>query len=906
MTSTAAVFNENYYLTNNADVVLAISQGQFADALNHYNTFGGKELRQPNATFNPSYYAINNADVLSAVSAGGFANVFAHYQEFGETESRAPSTSFAGFDSATYLAANTDVAAAVTAGQFASALDHFITFGQNETRTGSGVTADASTGTAGQSFSLTTGADVAGETSAINGTLSSDFRFTDTANETITGGLGTLGATDILVDGSTTDTDVLNVEASATTGTFTAANIETINFTAAAGTPILDMTNVSGTTAIKVTGNVNSSIEEINTQSKQPEITVENYGRILTINAEQLSGTAALSTAETINVTLSGATHGSSAATRTNVTLTADAGTGTLETLNITSGGSAANAFTLDATNANVTMSTVNFLGAQDLTTRTTHAEVTGLTLDASGSTATSNSIRVDKAGTTTAATNANLWSGFDDILMVDSTAPAVGGDSASLTGLKSGQQVTLGDDFNATTLAFSGVSGSSDSATLVMDNETASTDLDVASVDIQNVESITINSSGNVTTSTTVQNLLDDFTGDATTITVTGETSLNLDLNIDAPSSGSRSVTVDASANTAFVDIAGATQASVSYSMTGTAGNDTLTLNNSGGTLNGGAGNDTLVGGSGNDTITTGDGTNSVTMSAGTDTITVGAGVDTLTVGAAAVTAAAQVTTIQPLGMDSGTLIVTVNGQLYQEAYATSADATAAAFVASNAAAILADTGVTVVKTADGADDILTFTGAAAGTAFVTSNSYSDASVPESGTTITIAGVAGVTTNTTVSGFSTGSTDDIIAIGVAAVNGTTGIVNLTGFDGANVSNGDAVVLLDYTSGAAISSATTGQNLIKVAYSNTINAFSDVSTAIDADNITAEANVTDDDVIAMAFYDADAGNVEIGFLRQDQTQAALDDNLEFVEVATMAMTITEYNALSASNFSFVA
>jgi hypothetical protein len=328
--------------------------------------------------------------------------------------------------------------------------------------------------------------------------------------------------------------------------------------------------------------------------------------------------------------------------------------------------------------------------------------------------------------------------------------------------------------------------------------------------------------------------------------------------------------------------------------------------LNNSGGTLVGGAGNDTLVGGSGNDTISTGDGTNSVTMSAGTDTITVGAGVDTLTVGAAAVTASAQVTPIQPAGMDSGTLIVTVNGQLYQEAYATSADATAAAFVASNAAAILADTGVTVVKTADGADDILTFTGAAAGTAFVTSNSYSDASVPESGTTITIAGVAGVTTNTTVSGFSTGSTDDIIAIGVAAVNGTTGIVNLTGFDGANVSNGDAVVLLDYTSGAAISSATTGQNLIKVAYSNTINAFSDVSTAIDADNITAEANVTDDDVIAMAFYDADSGNAEIGFLRQDQTQAALDDNLEFVEVATMAMTITEYNALSASNFSFVA
>jgi hypothetical protein len=197
-------------------------------------------------------------------------------------------------------------------------------------------------------------------------------------------------------------------------------------------------------------------------------------------------------------------------------------------------------------------LDTVNFLGATDLTTRVAHAEVTGLTLDASGSTATNNELRIDKAGTTIASTNANLFTGFSNILMVDSTAPAVTGDSASLTGLKSGQQVTLGDDFNATTLAFSSVAGSSDSTTLILDNETASTDTDVASIDIQNVESVTIQSSGNVTTSTTAQNLIDDFTGDATTVTVTGDTSLNLDLNIDAPSSGSRSVTVDASANTA------------------------------------------------------------------------------------------------------------------------------------------------------------------------------------------------------------------------------------------------------------------------------------------------------------------------------------------------------------------
>ena len=86
--STSAIFDTSYYLTNNADVVVAISQGHFASAIQHYNNFGGKELRQPNAVFNPNYYAINNSDVLNAVSAGTFSSVFAHYQEFGEKENR--------------------------------------------------------------------------------------------------------------------------------------------------------------------------------------------------------------------------------------------------------------------------------------------------------------------------------------------------------------------------------------------------------------------------------------------------------------------------------------------------------------------------------------------------------------------------------------------------------------------------------------------------------------------------------------------------------------------------------------------------------------------------------------------------------------------------------------------------
>jgi len=100
--SVSSVFDSNFYLTNNADVVVAISQGHFSNGLDHYNQFGGKELRAPNATFDPNYYAINNSDVLAAVSSGGIASVFAHFQVHGESENRAPSAAFAGFDSATY------------------------------------------------------------------------------------------------------------------------------------------------------------------------------------------------------------------------------------------------------------------------------------------------------------------------------------------------------------------------------------------------------------------------------------------------------------------------------------------------------------------------------------------------------------------------------------------------------------------------------------------------------------------------------------------------------------------------------------------------------------------------------------------------------------------------------------
>lgn len=925
MTSTAAVFNENYYLTNNADVVLAISQGQFSSAIDHYNSFGGRELRQPNETFNPSYYAINNADVLSAVSAGGFTNVFAHYQEFGEVESRAPSTAFAGFDSTAYLAANADVAAAVTAGSFASALDHFITFGQNESRSGSGVT--ESTGVAGSTFTLSTGTDVAGKTSASTNSLASDFRFTDAANETVAADIGTLQAADVLLDGSSTDTDVLNITLNGNSNTFTANRIETINVTAAAGAPVLDMTNVTNSTGINVSGTIAMTIDEINTQSKQPTIKLDGYTRVLTVQTETMAGTTAAGTAETVNVELSGATFGSSAASRSAVTIGSD-GAGTLETLNIASSGDAANVYTLSS-DGNATLSTVNFTGATALTTRTAHAEVTGLTLDASAATGTQ-TIVLDRNTAGATATNANLFTGFADIQVQDSAAPGTAGDTGSLSGLKSGQQITFIDDLNATVLAGSSVSGSSDSLSLILDNETASSDTDIASIDTQNFESLTIQSSGN-STATTIQNAIGNgaaggaaLTGDATTITITGDTSLQLDVGTDTGSgnTSTRSITVDASANTAFVNIIAEAQARNSYNITGTAGNDQLTLNASGGTLTGGAGNDTLTGGNGNDTIDAGDGTNSIFASNGTDSITVGSGVDTITFGEMDITGVAQTNTIT---LGDGT---NNNGYIAGDTITVTVDSVARVYTVTTADASGievggADNDLDTVAIGQGlanfinqsysqvsaavAANVVTLTAGTAGTAFtlaVADNSIIGTAIGAAA----IANVAPLAVATTVTGFSTGTTDDIISIDVSEINGLNGITDLSDGDG-DVAGGDAAVILDYTVGIAFSDTdgiADGQNVIKAAFSNTLNSDANFDAAYNANTITLDNAMANSDVIAATYYDADDGNMILGFITQAGGDGAvIDDDATFTQISSLAMTSAEYTALSASNFTFV-
>lgn len=619
----------------------------------------------------------------------------------------------------------------------------------------------------GGTFDMTPLTDVASSTTAVSGSISSTFRFT-TSDDTVNAISASVQGADTLLDSNGSDNDVMNMTSTAAMNAMTAVNIETVNVTMASGAASLTLTNFTGTDTVNVSGTVASTV----TNAGAADISSNSYTRVLTVdNTTGYGGTAALGTADALNITMNGASYGSTAATRSGLTLTAANNTAneTLETLNITSSGDTANAFVLDSSDADVLLSTVNMLGTQDVSMRVLTAEVSGVAIVGTSNTG-STTIRVDNTGGATL--NAGLFAGIDNLLMVDGTAPALGGDAMSVSGLKSGQKITLGDDSGATTFSFSNVSGATDTATVVIDNETASTDLDITSIDIQNVETLNLESLGNANTTAAVGsaatvNIVDSLTGDMTTVTVTGDTPIEIDLASDAPTTGSRTVAVDASAMTSFLvvnEVAANTK--VSYNITGTGFADTLTLNATGGTITAGAGADTINTAAGNDVVDAGAGADTINVSTGSDTLTGGAGVDTYDFASVGTDAVVQVHTFDDLNanltMASGdTIELNVNGYVWAQPYATSEVATLAAHVAAHSAAVLAATGVTLTTGDTNKDFVLT--GATDGTAFTSAAYHNDAGVITiDAATVTAGATKLVTQSATITDFAAGDILDL------------------------------------------------------------------------------------------------------------------------------------------------
>jgi hypothetical protein len=116
-------FDPHYYLLANPDVAAAVPAGADpnAFALQHYNTYGWHEGRNPNADFSTTGYLSTYTDVRNAG-----VNPLDHYHAFGWHEGRDPSPQF---DTGQYLAHYTDVAAA-----HIDPLQHYLTNGAWENR----------------------------------------------------------------------------------------------------------------------------------------------------------------------------------------------------------------------------------------------------------------------------------------------------------------------------------------------------------------------------------------------------------------------------------------------------------------------------------------------------------------------------------------------------------------------------------------------------------------------------------------------------------------------------------------------------------------------------------------------------------------------------------------------------
>jgi hypothetical protein len=191
----------------------------------------------------------------------------------------------------------------------------------------------------------------------------------------------------------------------------------------------------------------------------------------------------------------------------------------------------------------------------------------------------------------------------------------------ATITNADDGLTVTVIGDGNTRNLVVSIKDatdpGTANTATLVLDHATASTDIDISGIDFAGLETLTINSTGVASPSTaagTSTNSAADVDGSTVlrTLNITGDADFTL---TDIGANNTVLELVDASAFTARLTVsatnggaAGGIQfkgGSAADSITGDAGADILIGNAGNDSLIGAAGADTITGGAGNDTIT-------------------------------------------------------------------------------------------------------------------------------------------------------------------------------------------------------------------------------------------------------------------------------------------------------------
>ena len=129
------LFDAEYYLAMNPDVVAAIGNGQYASALDHYCRIGSRLFLDPNEYFVSSYYfdraCTHDGHLLRDNTGTMHGTLLWHYLAVG-LPNRIEPIEF--FDSLWYLTENSDLGPALRTGHISTPLAHFLRNGSSEGR----------------------------------------------------------------------------------------------------------------------------------------------------------------------------------------------------------------------------------------------------------------------------------------------------------------------------------------------------------------------------------------------------------------------------------------------------------------------------------------------------------------------------------------------------------------------------------------------------------------------------------------------------------------------------------------------------------------------------------------------------------------------------------------------------
>jgi hypothetical protein len=513
----------------------------------------------------------------------------------------------------------------------------------------------------GETFELTTSSD-----EVHNGTVESDYFDASIANSLQSG--------DILLDMSTSDTDILN--ASVTTATVDARiqNVETINITGEYLTAGLDLANVTGAQTLTVNTNLSNGSATITNANSLNAVNIVAGSNIKTLTVDA----SGVGTRDTVYV---------DAASATSVVLDGDAG----------------GVDTYDAIVSDGVTVTAQGVGTND--TITIHSA--GGDLGYKGTASVENLVI-----NTAAATTITVTTGLGDVNVINSDFDVVIKSTSDLltgTDATDGDQITStgsGDitlnvvgitnddflnkalvdvvEFSVEPTAYDTITVNGDS-TVNLTADLTSTSTDVLNIDIDNIDgdmavgagtlllnvsesqtgiiavgddTANASNAGTVILSVTPDedddtangaeitiNKLDlDTNGsDANTLVIQGSDNLTINTITNVADTASISVIVSAQDMTGELTIGNIENAYEVLALG--SGNDTVTTTSAAGTIYGNDGDDdittgnasTVYGGAGNDTITGSAYANTIDAGAGDDTIDAGTKVNEITTGAGA-----------------------------------------------------------------------------------------------------------------------------------------------------------------------------------------------------------------------------------------------------------------------------